>query len=198
MLNLLIAIYYFWLKTIEAFWLIEQESFWQLIIYCRPNLAEKDIPHRNTLCAEILHRAHLVENTVWEKLKVSLKVSALSLFFISQIHPFSTYLPSKVSFTFDAWMSQPGDPYLSITGHYIDAPIDQPNNWKLKTEQLAFETIEGRHTGKNIASILTHTVKRYELNGKVRIFSLTSESSMLIIPKIYHTGRLVGLLLMVL
>lgn len=65
---------------------------------------------------------------------------------------------------------------MSITGHYIDAPIDQLNNWKLKTEQLAFETIEGRHTGKNIASILTRTVKRYELNGKVRRFSLTSES----------------------
>jgi hypothetical protein len=58
---------------------------------------------------------------------------------------------------------------LSITGHYIDGPIDRPNDWVLKTEQLSFETIEGRHTGKNIASILTCTVYRYELNGKVMI-----------------------------
>jgi hypothetical protein len=28
--------------------------------------------------------------------------------------------------------------------------------------------IEGRHTGKNIASILTRTVERYELHGKVK------------------------------
>jgi len=35
---------------------------------------------------------------------------------------------------FDAWMSKLGDPYLSITGHYIDAPADQLNNWKLKME----------------------------------------------------------------
>jgi len=57
---------------------------------------------------------------------------------------------------------------LSITGHYIDAPIDWLNDWVLKTEQLSFETIEAQHTGKNIASILTCTVNHYELNGKVK------------------------------
>jgi hypothetical protein len=67
---------------------------------------------------------------------------------------------------------------LSITGHYIDAPIDQPNDWELKTEQLAFETIEGRHTGKNIALILTRTVNCYELNGKVKQSSLITSSKL--------------------
>ncbi|KAM6491680.1 hypothetical protein JOM56_012833, partial [Amanita muscaria] len=62
------------------------------------SISEKDIPHRNTLREEILRRAHLAEEKICEKLKV---------------------LPCKVSFTFDAWTSQPGDPYLSITGHYI-------------------------------------------------------------------------------
>jgi len=65
---------------------------------------------------------------------------------------------------------------LSITGHYIDAPIDRPNEWELKTEQLAFETIEGRHTVKNIASILTRTVNRYELDGKVGWFTADGAS----------------------
>lgn len=54
-------------------------------------------------------------------------------------------------------------------GHYVDAPADQPNNWKLTMEQLVFETIEGQHTGKNIASILMHMVNRYDLHGKVRL-----------------------------
>jgi hypothetical protein len=97
-----------------------------------------------------LRRARLAETTIREKLKV---------------------LPCKVSFTFDAWTSQPGDPYLSVTGHYIDAPINRPNDWVLKTEQLAFETIEGRHTGKNISLILEHTVDRYVLKGKVGWFT---------------------------
>ena len=77
---------------------------------------------------------------------------------------------------------------MSITGHYIDAPNDQPNNWKLKTEQLAFDTIEGRHTGKNIASILTCTVKRYELNGKVRGSSLITSSMLANAQKLPQVG----------
>jgi hypothetical protein len=40
----------------------------------------------------------------------------------------------------------------------------------MKSEQLTFETIKGRHTGKNIAKILVHTVDRYNLRGKVRPF----------------------------
>ena len=72
---------------------------------------------------------------------------------------------------FDAWTSQPGDPYISITGRYIDASVDRPNDWELKAEQLAFETIEGRHTSINIALILARTVSRYGLNGKVGWFT---------------------------
>jgi hypothetical protein len=72
-----------------------------------------------------------------------------------------------VSFTFDLWTSAAGDPYISITGHYIDASPDGSHQWELKTEQLAFKNVEGRHTGKNIAKILVETVDRYELRGKV-------------------------------
>lgn len=72
-----------------------------------------------------------------------------------------------MSFTFDLWTSEPGDPYISITGHYVDAPADKPQDWKLKTEQLAFKHVEGRHNGKNIADILIHTLDSYGLRGKV-------------------------------
>jgi len=76
------------------------------------------MPHRNTFRTEILHRAHFAEEKVRKKFKD---------------------LPCKISFTFDAWTSGPGDPYLSITGHCIDAPADRPNDWELKSEQLAFQ-----------------------------------------------------------
>jgi hypothetical protein len=78
-------------------------------------------------------------------------------------------LPSKVSFTFDAWTSTPGDPYLSLTVHYIDAPTDHPNLWSLKSEQLLFQEIEGQHTGKNMSQILRCAIERYELCGKVQL-----------------------------
>lgn len=86
-------------------------------------------------------------------------------------------IPGKVSFTFDAWTSDPGDPFLSITGHYIDAPADQTGDWVLKSEQLAFNTIEGRHTGKNISQILVRTVDCYNLRGKASRFSYVSANS---------------------
>jgi hypothetical protein len=77
-------------------------------------------------------------------------------------------LPCKVSFTFDAWTSATGDPYISLTAHYIDAPADRPDAWELKSEQLLFQEIHGRHTGKNMGEILTCAMDRYELRGKVQ------------------------------
>ena len=78
-------------------------------------------------------------------------------------------LPSMVSFTFDTWTSAPGDPYLSLTAHYIDAPSDCPNSWLLKSEQLLLQEIKGRHTGKNMSEILCCAIKQYELCGKVQL-----------------------------
>lgn len=135
----------------QAFCLVDRGSFRRLLKFCRPSLSECDIPHRQTLRAEILQRAGIVEGRVRENLK---------------------NIPSKISFTFDAWTSAPGDPYLSLTAHYIAAPIDRPNAWELKTNQLLFQEIQGRHTGKNMGDILSHALERYDLRGKVRSFHI--------------------------
>lgn len=128
--------------------MIDRGPFRRLLKFCHPALSDKDIPHRQTLRAEILQRAQTAEERVRQNMK---------------------NLPSKVSFTFDAWTSAPGDPYLSLTAHYIDAPLDCPNSWSLKSEQLLFQEIEGRHTGKNMSEILRCAIERYELCGKVQL-----------------------------
>lgn len=87
----------------------------------------KDIPKRLTLRAKILRRAEVATQAVREKLHT---------------------LPGKY-FTFDAW-TEAGDPYLSMTGHYIDALIDRPNDWELKTDQLGFEEIEAGTLGRTL------------------------------------------------
>ena len=127
--------------------MIERGSFCRLLMFCRPSLSDKDIPHRHSLRAEILQRAEIAEWKVRENMK---KVT------------------SKISFTFDAWTSASGDPYISLTAHYIDAPAECPSAWELKSEQLIFQEIQGRHTGKNMGEILSHAMDRYELRGKVR------------------------------
>ena len=75
--------------------------------------------------------------------------------------------PSKISYTFDAWTSATGDPYLSLTAHYIHAPAGNPSAWELKSEQLLFQEIQERHMGTNMAYILGNTLDRYKLHGKV-------------------------------
>ena len=75
--------------------------------YCRPGLREQDIPHRNTLRTEILKRAQLAVDKVRQRLRD---------------------LPGKVSFTFDAWTSEPGDPYLVVW--YRDTMILGYERWK--------------------------------------------------------------------
>jgi hypothetical protein len=78
-------------------------------------------------------------------------------------------ISSKVSFTFDSWTSDAGDPYLSVTTHYILALVDKPQEWSLKSEQLTFKHIEGNHSGANISKILVGTLDRYRLREKVRL-----------------------------
>lgn len=71
--------------------------------------------------------------------------------------------------TFDSWTSLTGDPFLSVTGHYIDSPKESPHKWELKTEQLAFTPIEGNHSGQNIGRILLEAIEAYGLADKVCI-----------------------------
>ena len=131
---------------LQAFRLIERGGFRRLLKFCRPSLAEKDIPHCQTLRADILQRAHIAEE---------------------QVRKCMNETPGKISFTFDAWTSTPGDPYISLTAHYIHSPVDHPNAWELRTEQLLFQEIQGRHTGKILGEILNSALDRYHLYGKV-------------------------------
>jgi hypothetical protein len=131
---------------IQAFRLVEHGSFRSFLKFCRPSLSEKDIPLRNTFCAEVLRRVRVAKEQMRESMK---------------------RLTSKISFTFDAWTSEPGDPYLSVTAHYIDAPVDQPNAWRIRCKQLVFTEIKGRHMAKNMGDMLAHMVNDYDLHGKV-------------------------------
>jgi len=64
-------------------------------------------------------------------------------------------------------------------------------DWELKTDQLAFSFIEGRHTGKNMSTILIDSVDRYDIQGKV-------SDNFNCLPELRRFSRLDGLLVMVL
>ena len=52
-------------------------------------------------------------------------------------------------------------------GHYISSPDDQPQDWELKSKQLAFTPFEGNHSGANMANILVQTVDHYGIREKM-------------------------------
>jgi hypothetical protein len=135
---------------LQAFHLVESSKFRSLLKFCHPSLSDKDIPHHRLIRDEITRCAQVAEEHVRENMGK---------------------VPSKISFTFDAWTSAPGDPYFSLTAHYIDAPADCPSAWILRSEQLVFQEIKGRHTGKIMADILSRALERYGLCGKVGWFT---------------------------
>ncbi|KAG1805825.1 uncharacterized protein BJ212DRAFT_1486171 [Suillus subaureus] len=61
----------------------------------------------------------------------------------------------------DGWWCEPGDPFLSITAHYIGSLIETPQEWELRMEQLAFTPINGNHSGANIRRILIETIDKH-------------------------------------
>ncbi len=74
-------------------------------------------------------------------------------------------------FTFDTWTSKGtgNNPYISVTAHYVSSPVDKPDQWALKEDQLAFALLEGHHTRANITSIVTNVLNEYGISEKVSI-----------------------------
>ncbi|KAJ7028192.1 hypothetical protein C8F04DRAFT_892294, partial [Mycena alexandri] len=62
--------------------------------------------------------------------------------------------------------SSSGIPFMNINGHYISSPPERPNDWEMRTDELAFMKIEGRHTGQNLGNAVVRTVERYGLKKK--------------------------------
>jgi hypothetical protein len=87
------------------------------------------------------------------------------------------HVDSKISITFDSWTSEPGVPFLSITVHYIDSPAGKPQEWELKTKQLAFTIINSNHSGSNIGSILIETINSYDIHTKVGWFTANNTTN---------------------
>ena len=74
--------------------------------------------------------------------------------------------------TFDSWTSINSDPFLSVTAHYISAPVDKPQQWELRSDQLTFTPIVGNHSRENITKILIETVDEYGIQSRVLLYFL--------------------------
>ncbi|KAG1901096.1 uncharacterized protein F5891DRAFT_1187795 [Suillus fuscotomentosus] len=82
----------------EALQLIDKPVFRRLLSYVRPALVEGDIPHCTKLTKSVKAHALTVVDAIRERL---------------------AKVDSQVSMTFNSWTSIIGDPFFSITSHYI-------------------------------------------------------------------------------
>jgi hypothetical protein len=120
----------------QAFSVVEKDSFKALLTYLRPSLVPRDLPSRTTVTDEIFSKSIRIKGLLSEQFKA---------------------LASRVSFTFDAGTSRAYDPYLTVTGHWID------DKWDLHEQVLAFREIVGDHSGVNTGALLTNILQDYGL-----------------------------------
>ena len=84
----------------------------------------------------------------------------------------------KVALALDAWTSPNQHLFLAITGHYINRDFQLCVSFiffsmyfRLKSfageALLAFDEIEGAHTGENLAEVVMNELTFYELEHKV-------------------------------
>ena len=141
----LVLIFYF-----QSFSVVEHPSFKALLNYQRPSMASRDYPSRTTVTDEIFTKSICIKGLLAAKFNL---------------------LDSRISFTFDAGTSRAFDPYLTVTGHWIDA------DWNLHEQVLAFCKIVGNHSGDNTGTLLTDILKEYGLVDHGKLGWATADGS---------------------
>ena len=61
-------------NIIKAFQLVDKGPFHHILMYLRPSLSDKDIPHRQTLHNRIINKANLSKAWLKKVLEVSLAI----------------------------------------------------------------------------------------------------------------------------
>jgi hypothetical protein len=67
----------------------------------------------------------------------------------------------------DTWTDRESLNFMSVTAHYIAAPEASPQEWELRSVQIALTRVEGRHTGENLARILVRVIDKYGFRHNV-------------------------------
>lgn len=78
---------------------------------------------------------------------------------------------SKISVTGDCWTSSNNLPFLGVTAHYIDS------DWTLKNTLLAFEYVDGEHSGERLASSLISLLDQFNISSKFLMITTDNASN---------------------
>lgn len=85
-----------------------------------------------------------------------------------------------ISITCDAWTSPSSVPMLGITAHWLT------EEFAMKSVVLALKEIDGSHTGKNMASLVKHTLDSFNLTSKLYCITADNASNNLTMGRELH------------
>jgi hypothetical protein len=75
----------------------------------------------------------------------------------------------KLSIALDCWTSPFRQAFLAITGYFIDT------QWKYREVLLAFEPLEGSHSGYNLSKVLMDILDKYKISD--RVIAITTDNA---------------------
>ena len=132
-----------------AFSQIENSYFRALITYLHSGLAQF-LPTRNTIRNWVLAEFRAQK----AKLKQELRRAR-----------------SKIHISFDIWTSPNYYSVIAVVAHYIS------HDGYRRTKLLGLRTLEGRHSGENIAATVLRLIKEYKIGSRIGYFMLDNASS---------------------
>lgn len=141
--------------------IIESPRLRKIILMCREELKNSDIPHRTTLRTRI--------DQLWEE-------------HIQELRNDFKHAAGKVSLTADLWTDPNLSPYMAVTAHWIEIKeVQSPRGvekvmvWR--ADLIAFHRVPGRHTGNHLAAALLHILDRLKMTSKIGWLTLDNATN---------------------
>lgn len=76
---------------------------------------------------------------------------------------------TKVSLAIDCWTSPNHLSFMAVTAYYITT------DWSYREDLLAFEPMQGSHTGRNMAIVIDCIVQEYQIGD--RLYAITADNT---------------------
>ncbi|KAF8689423.1 Encoded by, partial [Rhizoctonia solani] len=135
----------------QALNVVENPEFRELLLYCGQSaFKNSDVPHRNKL-ATAAWATYLIEK---EKIDADMKCAR-----------------GRISLTSDLWTNVNLCSFMSVTAHYID------NSGELVNQLIAFQKVDGHHTGANVGQVLFSVLLESGISNKIGCITLDNASN---------------------
>ncbi|XP_045451574.1 E3 SUMO-protein ligase ZBED1-like [Melitaea cinxia] len=135
----------------QPFSIVDDEGFKSFVYGLNPNY---ELPDRKTLSTTLLAREY-EERLATIKSVVSTECSSMCI-------------------AVDSWTSRTMQPYIAITGHFINK-----TTLDFKSILLQCSLLDGTHTGENIAQAISSAICEWNLTDKINFFVTDNAPNML-------------------